>query len=97
MSFCYGFCYIPVCAPMIDWKIAVGFMLKLKNEFDWMNDEKQRKDEHRHAYHHSNDEHREQLNDSRCRKSSVRDDEDGHLIYHHGDWLQNRCTWPVFL
>lgn len=43
MSFCYGFCYIPVCAPMIDWKIAVGFMLKLKNEFDWMNDENREK------------------------------------------------------
>lgn len=27
------------------------------------------------------------------RAPSIEDDEDGHLIYHHGDVLQDRCSW----
>lgn len=29
------------------------------------------------------------------RAPSVRDDADGHLIYHTGDVLQNRCSWTI--
>lgn len=31
------------------------------------------------------------------RAKSVQDDEDGHLIYRHGDWLQARCTKRRFM
>lgn len=31
------------------------------------------------------------------RQPSIRDDADGHLIYHNGDILQNRCSWILWL
>ncbi|XP_065063632.1 dual specificity protein kinase CLK2-like [Rhopilema esculentum] len=53
-----------------------------------------RKEETHRNGHHSYDErgHSHSHHDSHysSRNSSVRDDEDGHLIYHHGDWLVNR-------
>lgn len=37
----------------------------------------------------------EWLDTTQQRQPSIRDDADGHLIYHAGDIIQNRCSWSL--
>lgn len=81
--------------------VALMLLLKMKNEFDWIwgwmnwlvDRWKQRKEEHRNGHEERDEPHSHRNSRYSSRHSSVRDDEDGHLIYQHGDWLQNRCTY----
>ncbi|XP_002738423.1 dual specificity protein kinase CLK2-like [Saccoglossus kowalevskii] len=49
-----------------------------------------RKHKHKRRKHHSHSCSSTRSNKDQQRSPSVEDDEDGHLIYHQGDWLQAR-------
>eukprot|EP00112_Aurelia_sp_Birch-Aquarium-sp1_P012480 Seg2624.6 transcript_id=Seg2624.6/GoldUCD/mRNA.D3Y31 product="Dual specificity protein kinase CLK2" protein_id=Seg2624.6/GoldUCD/D3Y31 len=60
--------------------------LRLRQYYDYQT----RKEEHRNGHEERDEPHSHRNSRYSSRHSSVRDDEDGHLIYQHGDWLQNR-------